>query len=302
MDLISAITLVLCLFSQLSTCLPPPTKSLFIENEGQSFWNKNAKKDIKRMLKAQALNFNVAKNVIILVGDGMGVNTVAVARIFKSQKNGDLYGEGTVLSWEEMPFSGLSKTYNTNHQVPDSAGTATAIFSGVKTRMGYLGVDHRPAYNECDTQLYEDSKLKGVLHWAQDAGKETGIVTTARITHATPGATYSHVTNRDYEADSNFPRNKRGSCQDIAQQLINSEAGKKLKVAFGGGRRNFLTKDDGGEAGRELGGKGEEDEERQRRKLFLPPDHGRPAQVGKGQHQGRSAGSVFEQSHELRGG
>lgn len=57
-----------------------------------------------------------------------------------------------------------------------------------------------------------------------------GIVTTARITHATPGATYAHVTNRDYEADSNLPREKQASCQDIAHQLINSEAGKKLKV------------------------------------------------------------------------
>ena len=57
-----------------------------------------------------------------------------------------------------------------------------------------------------------------------------GIVSTARITHATPGALYSHVTNRDFEADVNLGKDLMDAgCQDIATQLIQSEAGKKVK-------------------------------------------------------------------------
>ena len=198
--------------------------------------------------------------------------------------------------------------------------------------MGYLGVDHRPAYNECDTQLYEDSKLKGVLHWAQAAGKETGwrnavslkrdgfsilsrtgIVTTARITHATPGATYSHVTNRDYEADSNLPREKQGSCQDIAYQLVNSEAGKNLKVrreeineylrfftAVSKGCVRRWTEEFphaerwGKETERKFGRDRQEAEEGKRRRFLLPGDHSRSEQMGKEQRKGKDNGKSNE--------
>ena len=60
----------------------------------------------------------------------MGVNTHTAARIYKGQKNGG-FGEEAILAWEKFPYTGQSKTYNTDHQVPDSAGTATAMFSGV---------------------------------------------------------------------------------------------------------------------------------------------------------------------------
>ena len=66
------------------------------------------------------------------------------------------------------------QTYNTDRQVPDSAGTATAIFSGVKTRIGLLGVDHTVAKNACDAEAMERAKVKSMLHWAVEQGKETG--------------------------------------------------------------------------------------------------------------------------------
>ena len=69
-------------------------------------------------------NTNKAKNVIFFIGDGMGVQTHTAARIYKGQKNGKS-GEEEILEWEKFPYTGQSKTYNTDFQVPDSAGTAT---------------------------------------------------------------------------------------------------------------------------------------------------------------------------------
>ena len=73
----------------------------------------------------------------------------------------------------------------------------------------------------------------------------SGIVTTTRITHATPAALYSHTPNRDWEADTWF-ENECKDVKDIAKQLIENDVGQKLDLIFGGGRRNFLHKDQGG--------------------------------------------------------
>ena len=71
-----------------------------------------------------------AKNVILFVGDGMSITTVAAARILDGQRKGGP-GEENALSWEGFPDTGLSKTYNTDTQTPDSAGTMSAIATGV---------------------------------------------------------------------------------------------------------------------------------------------------------------------------
>ena len=75
-----------------------------------------------------------ARNVILFIGDGMGVSTVTAARIFDGQSRGET-GEENVLSFERFPRTALVKTYNSNQQVPDSAGTATAMHSGVTERL-----------------------------------------------------------------------------------------------------------------------------------------------------------------------
>src|SRR5690606_33180860 len=67
-----------------------------------------------------------AKNVIVFLGDGMSLTTVAAARIFDGQRAGTP-GEEHLLSWERFPHTAFSKTYNTDSQTPDSAGTMTAI-------------------------------------------------------------------------------------------------------------------------------------------------------------------------------
>ena len=80
-----------------------------------------------------------AKNVILFLGDGMSLTTVAAARILDGQRRGQP-GEENLLSWEQFPHTGFSKTYNIDSQTPDSAGTMTAITTGVKTHMGAIGV------------------------------------------------------------------------------------------------------------------------------------------------------------------
>ena len=80
-----------------------------------------------------------AKNVILFLGDGMSLTTVAAARILEGQRKGNP-GEENQLSWEAFPHTALSKTYNTDSQTPDSAGTMTAITTGVKSHMGAIAV------------------------------------------------------------------------------------------------------------------------------------------------------------------
>ena len=93
------------------------------------------------------------------------------------QKNGQS-GEEAILEWEKFPYTGQSKTYNVDYQVPDSAGTATALFSGVKTNMAVLGIDKTPKWSneKCDPELVEKHKLESLLDKAIANNKATGII------------------------------------------------------------------------------------------------------------------------------
>lgn len=182
-----------------------------------------------------------ARNVIVFLGDGMSLTTVAAARILEGQRAG-APGEENLLSWERFPATAFSKTYNTDAQTPDSAGTMSAIATGVKTHMGAIGVATGSAA-DC-----ADSRGKQLLSWLQladSAQLATGIVTTARVTHATPAATYAKSPNRNWEADSSLPaRAVAEGCTDIAQQLLaSSRFGNGPQVVLAGGRA-FLTPDD----------------------------------------------------------
>ena len=178
------------------------------------------------------------KNVILFIGDGMGVSTVTAIRIFEGQQRG-MSGEENTLSWETFPRVALSKTYNTNQQVPDSAGTATAMYTGVKTKAGVLGVG--PEVIRADCASTPGTELATILELAEGQGLSTGVVTTARLTHATPGAAYAHISERDWEADSDMPPEALDAgCKDIAQQFLEFDKGNGIEVALGGGRRNFI--------------------------------------------------------------
>ena len=179
-----------------------------------------------------------AKNVILFLGDGMSLTTVAAARILEGQRKGNP-GEENVLSWEQFPHTALSKTYNTDSQTPDSAGTMTAIATGVKTHMGAIGV------TSGDRDDCQDSLGKAALTWleiADSAGMSSGVVTTTRLTHATPAATYAHVPDRNWENDTDLPPEAVSQgCKDIAQQLMTPRFGKGPIVILGSGRGEYTT-------------------------------------------------------------
>jgi len=193
-----------------------------------------------------------AKNVILFVGDGMGVSTVTAARILEGQLKG-MTGEENMLSFDMFPYTAMSKTYNTDAQTPDSAGTMTAMMTGVKTDIGVVGIDEQVSRGDCESS--KGHELVTALELAEIAGKSTGVVSTARITHATPAATYAKSADRNWEDISDMPAEAvSAGCVDIATQLIEFEdmlkdrypAAKRvdgIDVAMGGGRRHFLPKD-----------------------------------------------------------
>jgi len=146
------------------------------------------------------------KNIIILIGDGMGLNYVAA----------------NVLMHEDSPFRnfatiGLSITRSIDELITDSAAAATAIATGYPTKNRYISVD--TSYNELYT----------IFEHAQSLDLATGVVVTDNIPGATPAAFYAH-------------HQSRHEYFEIAQQLIDS----KLNVAIGGGMKYYLPLEDGG--------------------------------------------------------
>src|SRR5699024_762599 len=110
----------------------------------------------------------------------------------------------------------------------------------VKTRAGMISV--APEQPRGDCAAGSENHLVSVLELAQAAGMATGIVTTTRITHATPAATYARSPDRNWESDNKIPQAARaqGGCTDIAAQLLQTPFGRGPDVVFGGGRRHFL--------------------------------------------------------------
>jgi alkaline phosphatase len=179
-----------------------------------------------------------ARNIILFIGDGMSLTTVAAARILEGQRKGGP-GEENRLSFEEFPWTALSKTYNVDSQTPDSAGTMTAMATGSKARMGVLSVGQSAARGDCAAA--RAAELPTLLEMSEAAGLSTGVVTTTRITHATPAATYAHSADRNWETDADLPEKaKAQGCRDIARQFAEFDVGDGIEVAMGGGRSHFL--------------------------------------------------------------
>ena len=200
-------------------------------------WFNNGAATVKAAKQLRPIKHR-AKNVILFVGDGMGISTVTAARILDGQMKGGL-GEDNSLSFEKFPYLALSKTYSVNQQTSDSAPTMTAMVTGVKTNDGELSVSHLVPRAEKSAAVINANKLTSILEMAEDNGLSTGIVTTTRITHATPAATYSHTAERDWESDADKPAD--ASVADIASQLLDFKYGNGLEVALGGGRSKFYT-------------------------------------------------------------
>jgi alkaline phosphatase len=186
-------------------------------------------------------NTKRARNVILFVGDGMGITTLTAARIFEGQRRGGL-GEDHQLFFERFPNLALSRTYSTNQQTPDSAPTMTAMVTGVKTADGIVSLHAGVARREKDAATVRAGSLRTLLEQAEMRGLSTGVVTTTRVTHATPAACFAHTSERDWEGDADLPEGT--TVPDIARQLIEFPYGDGLEVALGGGRQKFMRDDE----------------------------------------------------------
>ncbi len=194
-----------------------------------------AQQELARKIADQP-NVGRAKNVVLFVVDGMSIPTITAARIYEGQSRG-VDGESNMLAFEQLlPYTALSRTYTHDGQVADSAPTATAMVSGVKSSNGTIGVDQNAKPGDCASQA--GTEVTTIFELAEAAGLSTGIVSTARITHATPASAFAKVAGRDWEADTDLPEG--ASCKDIAAQLIDWPAGDGFEVIMGGGRRNFM--------------------------------------------------------------
>lgn len=193
-------------------------------------------------------NTNRAKNVILMIADGNGVATNYATRLFVGQQQGGM-GDDYVLPYEAFPNLALSKTYNINAQTPDSAPTAGAMNTGVKQLFNTLNLNDQAVLEDCAT--VEGNTLTTFAETVQEQDKSVGIVSTARITHATPAAVYAKSASRDWE--DAVPEGCTAQA-DIATQLIDAMQTGIVDFAMGGGRQHFLPQgaidEEGGEGRR----------------------------------------------------
>ena len=144
-----------------------------------------------------------AKNVILFIGDGMGPNQVAIAKLATG-------GPDHRLSFENFPITGIVYNHSANSVYTDSAAAATTWSTGVKTINRYLAVDAEKKF------------LPTIPELLSTKGYKSGLVATSSITHATPAAFYAHIENRYKE-------------KEIAKMLVDSD----IDIALGGGTDFF---------------------------------------------------------------
>ena len=210
----------------LAATLPAAAQEL---PQASSEWFTDAQAVIEAR-KAATPNTNRAKNVILFVADGLGVGTNYAVRVFDGQQKG-LLGEENVLPYEAFPHVALVKTYNINAQTPDSAPTAGALNTGVKQRFNLINLGENAITGDCASEA--GNQLTTFAEIVTGMDKSVGIVSTARLTHATPAAVFAKTANRNWEGEA--PE----GCTDIAAQMIEAMKSGLVDVALGGGRRFF---------------------------------------------------------------
>ncbi len=183
------------------------------------------------------------KNVLFFLGDGMGITTMTAARIYSVGEDGEL-------TMDQLPESAFVHTYSNDGQVTDSAPSMAAYMTGVKMNNEVISMSPETLATDAQGKPYHtdyDSTcpstngraVETLLETMKAQGYGTGVVSTARITHATPAATYSHVCHRDAE-------------NTIAAALVpggkdaNAKLGDGVDVIFGGGSSYFTPKEAGG--------------------------------------------------------
>lgn len=165
----------------------------------------------------QAKSGKKPKNIILFIGDGMGL-----AHVYAS-----MTANGGSLFLQNFIHCGFSKTYSSSDYITDSAAGGTALASGIKTYNGAIGVDP------------EKKPVKNIREMAEEKGMKTGLVSTSAINHATPASFIAHQASR-------------GSYDDIAADFLKTG----IDVFIGGGVKFFENRKDGRNLSKELRDKG----------------------------------------------
>ncbi|MBM7345387.1 alkaline phosphatase [Pantoea coffeiphila] len=204
-------------------------------------WNRAAQGDItepggaRRLTGDQteaikaSLSNKTAKNVILLIGDGMGDSEITAARNYAEGAGGFFKGIDALPLTGQYTHYALDKKSHKPDYVTDSAASATAWATGVKSYNGAIGVD------------VNGKDHPSLLELAKAAGKATGNVSTAELEDATPAAQIAHVTSRKCygpEKTSELCQSnalEKGGKGSIAEQLLNARA----DVTLGGGGKTF---------------------------------------------------------------
>ncbi|HAN19347.1 MAG: hypothetical protein A2X13_01605 [Bacteroidetes bacterium GWC2_33_15] len=147
-----------------------------------------------------------AKNIILLIGDGMGVSQIYAAMSVSSK----------TLNLEQFKVIGFHKTYSANDYITDSGAGGTALSTGVKT------------CNNCIATDTLGNPLKTILEIAEKNNKATGLISTSSILHATPASFIAHVKSRN-------------NLEDIATWFLKTD----IDLFIGGGRKQFICRKDG---------------------------------------------------------
>jgi len=165
------------------------------------------------VVERNEVNLNISgsgtiRNVIFLIGDGMGVGQLSAAEYVNGQES---------LSISSMPYKSLVTTYSESAFVTDSAASGTALATGYKTNNGRISLST------------SGETLTTVVEVAEENGASTGIVSNTRVTHATPACFMAHVSSRGMESA-------------IASQILDSG----VDVVLGGGSTYFDSLDTSG--------------------------------------------------------
>ena len=175
--------------------------------------------EVEKIVKVEPTPVTSVKNVILMIGDGMGVQQVGLLEDYARRAPNSIYNSAnnqTALSkFSKNGLMGLSMTSPHGGLVVDSACSATQLATGMPAGSEMIGLDNN------------GNIVKTILERAKAAGKATGLVSDTRITHATPASFAAHQPHRSLE-------------NDIAAQMIASES---VDVLFSGGARNFLPSD-----------------------------------------------------------
>jgi len=205
--------------------------------ETSDFWTQVNAEELQDALNKETLNTNKAKNVIMFLGDGMGIPTITAGRILKGQMQGQS-GEELESAMDSFSHMGFSKTYCLDRDGTDSASAATAYLTGVKGNYHTIGVAGAVKEKDCGSYANGAHNVDSILIDSAKAGKATGIVTTTRVIHASPAGAFGHVPYRSMYADDDVPSScQRLGLKDLAQQFYDQS--EYITVALGGGREYF---------------------------------------------------------------